>query len=114
MVAAKELLPSLTNGRQVILREMGHVDDLVNLQRTAVEHLLVRFYNEGVIDDSKFKYDAMNFEPAIRFPLWAKVLYPFVLIFSFFLLSLMEWIDGRQVSIMGNSFGKIRVQRSAG
>ena len=82
--ATKELLPSLPNGKQVILREMGHVDDLVNLQRSALEHLLFRFYDEGIVDDSKFKYDPMNFEPAMNFPLWAKVLYPFVLILSLF------------------------------
>ena len=82
--ATKELLPSLTNGRQVNLREMGHVDDLMNLQRPATENLLLRFYDDGIADDSKFKYDPMNFEPAIKFTLWAKVLYPFVLILSLF------------------------------
>lgn len=82
--ATNELLPALRNGKQVILREMGHVNDIVNLQRSATEHLLLRFYDDGIVDDSKFKYDAMDFEPAINFPLWAKVLYPFVLVLSLF------------------------------
>lgn len=82
--AAKELLPSLTNGRQIILREMGHVGDLLYLQHSATEHLLLRYYDEGVVDDSQFKYDPMNFEPQVNFPLWAKWLYPFVLILSLF------------------------------
>jgi pimeloyl-ACP methyl ester carboxylesterase len=82
--AAEELLPSLANGKQVILREMGHVGDVLNLQRPALEHLLVRFYDEGVADDSKFKYDPMDFDPQINFPLCAKVLYPFILILSAF------------------------------
>jgi len=82
--ATDELLPSLPNGKQVILREMGHVGDILGFQRSALEHLLVRFYDEGVVDDSRYKYDPLNFEPAINFPLWAKVLYPFVLLLSLF------------------------------
>jgi hypothetical protein len=82
--ATEELLPSLTNGKQVILREMGHVGDLLNLQPSALEHLLVRFYDQGVVDDSRFKYDPMDFEPPISLPLWAKGLYPFILILSLF------------------------------
>lgn len=82
--ATEELLPSLTNGRQVILKEMGHVGDIVNLQRPAFEHMVYRFYNEGVVDDSKFIYDPMNFDPSMNLPLWTKVLYPFVLILSIF------------------------------
>jgi pimeloyl-ACP methyl ester carboxylesterase len=82
--ATEELLPSLTNGKQVILREMGHVGDVITLQRSALEHLLLRFYDEGVVDDSKFKYDPMDFDPPINLPLWTKVLYPFILILSLF------------------------------
>jgi len=82
--AKNELLPSLPNGRQVILREMGHLDDILTLQRAARIHLLVRFYDEGVVDDSKYTYDPMDFDPPINLPLWTKVLYPFVLILSFF------------------------------
>jgi len=82
--ATEELLPSLTYGKQVILREMGHVGDILNLQRPALEHLLLSFYDEGVADDSQFKYDPMDFEPPVNLPLWAKVLYPFVLVLSLF------------------------------
>ena len=83
---ATELLPSLPNGRQVILREMGHVDDVFTLQREALSHLLTRFYDEGVADDSRFKYTRMDFEPPVRLTTWAKVLYPFI-----FLLNLFRW-----------------------
>lgn len=82
--AANELLPSLLKGKQVILKEMGHVDDILNLQRGALTNLLVRFYDEGVVDDSKFVYDRMNFDPPINLPLWSVILYPFVFILSFF------------------------------
>lgn len=82
--ATADLLPSLPNGKQVILREMGHVEDILTLQRAALTHLLLRFYDEGIVDDSKFTYDRMDFEPPINLPLWSKVLYPFVLILSIF------------------------------
>jgi hypothetical protein len=82
--ATADLLPSLPNGKQVILREMGHVEDILTLQRAALTHLLLRFYDEGIVDDSKFTYDPMDFEPPINLPLWSKVLYPFVLILSIF------------------------------
>ena len=82
--ATDDLLPSLPNGKQVILREMGHVEDLLTLQRAPLIHLLVRFYDEGVVDDSKFKYDPMDFDPPTNLPRWAKVLYPYVLISSLF------------------------------
>ena len=62
--ATDELLPSLPNGKQVILREMGHVGDILGFQRSALEHLLVRFYDEGIVDDSRYKYDP--FAPAAR------------------------------------------------
>jgi pimeloyl-ACP methyl ester carboxylesterase len=82
--ATDELLPSLRNGKQIILKEMGHVEDLLTLQRPALTHLLFRFYNDGIVDDSKFVYDRMDFNPAVNLPMWSKVLYPFVFILSFF------------------------------
>jgi len=82
--ATNELLPYFTNGKQIILKEMGHIEDIFTLQRGALVHLLPRFYDEGVVDDSKFIYDPMDFDPPVNLPLWTKVLYPFVLISSFF------------------------------
>jgi hypothetical protein len=82
--AAKELLPHLPNGRQVILKEMGHTEDIFTFQRSAFSHLLKRFYDEGIVDDSKYVYDPMNFKSPMNFPLWVKILYPFVLLLSIF------------------------------
>lgn len=82
--ATNDLLPYLSRGKQIILKEMGHANDILTLQRAAIIHLLIRFYDEGVVDDSKFTYDPMDFDPPINLPLWTKVLYPFVLILSFF------------------------------
>jgi pimeloyl-ACP methyl ester carboxylesterase len=81
--ATNELLPYLPHGKQVILREMGHVEDLLTLQRSALVHLLVRFFDDGIVDDSRFRYDPMDFDPPVNLPRWTKVLYPLVTLLSF-------------------------------
>ncbi|TKJ47252.1 hypothetical protein CEE34_04685 [Candidatus Aerophobetes bacterium Ae_b3a] len=65
--SAKELLPYLPNGKLVILAEMGHVSDVENIQPEAFQHLVERFYLEGIVDDSKFTYQPMNFTPSQTF-----------------------------------------------
>lgn len=72
--ATNELLPSLENGRQVILSEMGHVSDLWNVQPTATLRLLTSFYDTGQADESLYKYEPMNFKVSLGFPLLAKIL----------------------------------------
>ena len=59
--ATDELLPFLTNGQQVILKEFGHSDDLWDLQPEAIELLLASFYDTGVGDDSLFVDEPMDF-----------------------------------------------------
>jgi len=70
--AKDELLPHLTNGNLVILSEMGHGSDVVNMQPDAFRHLAETFFLEGVIDDSKFHYEPMNFTPSKSAPEMAK------------------------------------------
>jgi pimeloyl-ACP methyl ester carboxylesterase len=72
--ATRELLPSLSKGRQVILRERGHTGDFWGLQREAAERLLTSFYDTGVADDSLYTYLPMDFKPSKRFPVLAKQL----------------------------------------
>ncbi len=72
--ATLELLPSLRNGKQVILAEQGHVGDFWSFQSEAAKRLLTSFYNKGATDDSLYTYLPMNFKPTMRFPLLAKIL----------------------------------------
>jgi hypothetical protein len=72
--ATRELLPLLTNGRQVILREFGHVSDIFSLDPEAVERLLVSFFNTGEADDSLFTYTPMDFQVSLGFPKLAKLI----------------------------------------
>jgi len=65
--SAKELLSYLRNGKLVVLAEIGHVSDVENIQPEAYQHLVERFYLEGMVDDSKFAYQPMNFTPSETF-----------------------------------------------
>jgi pimeloyl-ACP methyl ester carboxylesterase len=71
--ATNDLLPYLSNGRQVILSECGHVGDLwyANIENT--RHILTTFYRSGALDLSKNTYIPMDFNVSWGFPLIAKV-----------------------------------------
>jgi pimeloyl-ACP methyl ester carboxylesterase len=71
--ATEELLPSLSNGQQVILSEFGHVDDVWDLQPEATMHLLTTFFDTGEADDSLFIYQPMDFHVGLGFPAMAKL-----------------------------------------
>ena len=85
--ATNELLPSLRNGKQVILAERGHVNDFWGFQPQAAERLLTSFYDTGAADDSRYTYLPMDFKPAMRFPTLAKVM----LAVSFLLVAGLVW-----------------------
>ncbi len=72
--AEQELLPSLRNGKHVLLSEQGHVGDFWAFQPQAAERLLTSFFATGAADDSLYVYQPMDFKPAMRFPLLAKIL----------------------------------------
>jgi len=68
-----ELLPYLSNGQLVILKEFGHTGDVWGLQPKATIHLLSSFYDTGVADDSLYTYQPMNFHVRLGFPEIAKI-----------------------------------------
>jgi len=71
--AAKELLPKLPNGKQVILAEMGHTGDLWKVQPAATIHMLKSFYDTGIADNSLYTYAPMEFGVTWGFPKIAKI-----------------------------------------
>lgn len=72
--ATDELLPSLTNGKQIILAEMGHINDLMGRQPEASARLMASFYDTGVADDSLYTYAPMDFGVSPGFPMLAKII----------------------------------------
>ena len=59
--ATKELLPHLSNGHQVILSGLGHVDDFESYEPSASTQLLTTFYATGRVDTSRYTPNKVSF-----------------------------------------------------
>jgi hypothetical protein len=70
--ARDELLPSLSNGQQVILSEYGH-GEFLRSQPEASKRLLTSFYDPGVADDSLFTPHPVDFRAGLGYPAMAKL-----------------------------------------
>ncbi|MEA2242698.1 MAG: hypothetical protein QOD24_2254, partial [Solirubrobacteraceae bacterium] len=72
--AAKELLPHLPNGHEVVLPGFGHTDDFWNEQPAAGSHLVNAFVDSGRVDDSRYTHRGVDFTPASTQPGMAKTM----------------------------------------
>ncbi|MCP5099851.1 MAG: alpha/beta fold hydrolase [Chloroflexi bacterium] len=73
--ATNDLLPTLENGQQIILTDMGHTGDFWDVQSEAAERLLVQYFDNGIADDSLFTHIPFSFKTGLmRLPLIAKLL----------------------------------------
>ncbi len=70
--AARELLPMLPNGRQIVLADMGHVDDLTQSQPEAFAHLASRFFDDGEAVSSLYVRRDLSLRPRWGMPALAK------------------------------------------
>ena len=59
--ATEELLPHLSNGHQVILSGLGHVDDFDAYEPSASTQLLTTFYATGQVDTSRYTPNVVSF-----------------------------------------------------
>lgn len=89
--ATKELLPYLRNGHQVILSEIGHVNDVWKLIPATTERLLTTFYNTGVPDTSLSTYTDMDFNVKWGFPATAKALLGIMIVAAAIIISGLVW-----------------------
>jgi len=71
--ATNELLPYLNNGKQVILKELGHSGDLIWHNKPAFVHMVTTYYDSGQVDSSKYEQYPMDFEPQQRYAAMAKM-----------------------------------------
>jgi pimeloyl-ACP methyl ester carboxylesterase len=62
--ATKELLPHLSNGHQVILSGLGHVDDFDAYEPSASTQLLTTVYATGQVDTSRYTPNEVSFATA--------------------------------------------------
>lgn len=95
--ARDEVLPSLSNGQQVIVSEIGHSEDFWNLQPDATAQLITSFYDTGVADDSLFTHRPMEFDVgAVAFPELPKIALGIAVVVILGLLAL-AWFVVRRV-----------------
>ncbi|MGH3024396.1 MAG: alpha/beta hydrolase [Gaiellaceae bacterium] len=64
-VARKELLPSLPNGRQVVLPGFGHSLDFWTYQPEASSRLITTYLATGEVDDSLYEPQPVDFTPEV-------------------------------------------------
>jgi hypothetical protein len=70
--ATDELLPSLPNGHQVVLAELGHTTDFWTYQPEASSHLINTFFDSGDVDNSLYTHRTMDFGTDITLTALAK------------------------------------------
>jgi hypothetical protein len=70
--ATHELLPYLGNGKQIVLSEYGHFNDIAYLMPENTRRILTGFYETGVPDVSMNTYVPMDFHVRWGLPTIAK------------------------------------------
>jgi pimeloyl-ACP methyl ester carboxylesterase len=80
--ATKELLPHLSNGHQVILSGLGHVDDFFSYEPRASTQLLTTFYATGQVDTSRYTPNVVSFATSPTQAAIAKDLLAFMIGFA--------------------------------
>jgi pimeloyl-ACP methyl ester carboxylesterase len=71
-LATRKVLPYLPNGHQVVLPGFGHSLDFWTYQQTAGTRLITAFLDRGVVDDSRYQRQAVDFTPEVTQPALAK------------------------------------------
>jgi hypothetical protein len=90
--ATEELLPHLSNGEQVILKDFGHTGSFWNSQPEARVHMLNTFFDTGQVDASLYTYQPLDFDVGLGWPALAKFLLAIVILVPILLLVLVWWI----------------------
>ncbi len=93
--AARDLLPYFKNGRQVILSECGHVDDLWRTKPENTKLILTSFYNTGLPDTSLNSYMPMDFNVRWGFPKIAKIILGAIGLLGVVLAAIIIWLVRR-------------------
>jgi pimeloyl-ACP methyl ester carboxylesterase len=71
--ATRELLPHLPNGHEVVLRDLGHTDDIWTYEPAASTRLINTFFDSGRVDTSLYTHNAVDFTPSFSDGAVAKI-----------------------------------------
>jgi pimeloyl-ACP methyl ester carboxylesterase len=88
--AARELLPQLRAGHQVILSELAHTTDFWNFDQGAGTRLLTTFYATGKVDTSRYGHHVISFN-TVSFTTLAKYLLAVMLGFVVLAAAVLAW-----------------------
>lgn len=88
----QKLLPYLSNGQRVILKEFGHGNTFWNSQAEARINLLTTYYSTGEADGSLYTFQPLNFDVGRGWPGLAKIVFAIVSVSVFVLLALVIFI----------------------
>jgi pimeloyl-ACP methyl ester carboxylesterase len=104
--ATEELLPYLSNGEQVILKDFGHTGSFWSSQPEARAHMLNTFFDTGQIDASLYTYQPLDFDVGLGWPGLAKLLVAVVVLVPILLLVvvwlIIRWVKWRRASQVSN------------
>jgi pimeloyl-ACP methyl ester carboxylesterase len=71
--AARKLLSHLPNGRQVVLRDLGHTDDFWSYEPAASKRLINTYVDSGRVDTSLYTPNRVDFTPTVSHGTIAKI-----------------------------------------
>jgi pimeloyl-ACP methyl ester carboxylesterase len=72
-VVARELLPHLPNGRQVVLPKLGHTEDVWAYQPEASTRLIETYLDSGRVDTSLYTENSIDLTPPVTHGTMAKI-----------------------------------------
>lgn len=94
-VATEQLLPFLTNGREVVLPGFGHTGSLFDDQPDATARLITSYLATGVPDTSLFRPQSVDFTPSPTGTAQAKVLAGMLLGLALLAVTSTAWLAYR-------------------
>jgi hypothetical protein len=90
--AARELLPHLPNGNQVVLSGLGHTDDFWAYERPASSRLVNTFFDRGRVDASLYTPNRVDFSPGFSHGSIVKTLVAVMLAFAALTVLSLVWL----------------------
>jgi len=97
--ATEELLPYLSNGEQVILKDFGHTGSFWSSQPEARVHMLNTFFDTGQVDASLYTYQPLDLNVGLGWPGLAKLLLGIVLLPIVLVVAVVWFIAQRKKKV---------------
>jgi pimeloyl-ACP methyl ester carboxylesterase len=88
----RELLPHLPNGRQVLIRNIGHTDDFWTYQPKASSRLINTYLDSGRVDTSLYTDEPVDFTPSMSQGAIAKIVLGVMLAFGALTVLSLLWL----------------------